>query len=66
MTNNTTTEIQITEEDIRAAYQQKVNQVTNLELQLATLSRGISERDARIAELEEKSDAKGGKEKVSV
>tara|TARA_R100000687_G_scaffold78199_1_gene71428 strand:+ start:42 stop:242 length:201 start_codon:yes stop_codon:yes gene_type:complete len=66
VTNNTTTEIQITEEDIRAAYQQKVNQVTNLELHLATLTRVISERDAKIAELEEKSDAKGGKEKVSV
>ena len=66
MTNNNTTEIQITEEDIRAAYQQKVNQVTNLELHLATLTRVISERDAKIAELEEKSDAKGGKEKVSV
>ena len=66
MTNNTTTEIQITEEDIRAAYQQKVNQVTNLELHVATLTRVISERDAKIAELEEKSDAKGGKEKVSV
>jgi len=66
VTNNNTTEIQITEEDIRAAYQQKVNQVTNLELHLATLTRVISERDAKIAELEEKSDAKGGKEKVSV
>jgi len=65
MTNNTT-EIQITEQDIRMALQQKVNQVTNLELHLATLSRVISERDAKIAELEEKRDAKGGKEKVSV
>ena len=65
MTNNTT-EIQITEEDIRMAYQQKVNQVTNLELHVATLTRVISERDAKIAELEEKSNAKGGKEKVSV
>jgi len=43
-----------------------VNQVTNLELHLATLTRVISERDAKIAELEEKSNAKGGKEKVSV
>ena len=66
MTNNNTTEIQITEEDVRMAYQQKVNQVTNLELHVATLTRVISERDAKIAELEEKSDAKGGKEKVSV
>jgi len=66
MTNNNTTEIQITEQDIRMALQQKVNQVTNLELHLATLSRVISERDAKIAELEEKSNAKGRKEKVSV
>ena len=65
MTNNTT-EIQITEQDIRMALQQKVNQVTNLELHLATLTRVISERDAQIAELKEKSNAKGGKEKVSV
>ena len=65
MTNNTT-EIQITEEDVRMAYQQKVNQVTNLELHVATLTRVISERDAKIAELEEKSNAKSGKEKVSV
>mgnify|MGYP004451295145 FL=1 len=46
------TEISITENDIRAALQQKVNQVTNLELQLATLSRVLGERDSRIEELE--------------
>ena len=46
------TEISITEEDIRAALQQKVNQVTNLELQLATLSRVLGERDSRIEDLE--------------
>ena len=58
----TATQIEITEEDIRTALQQKVNQVTNLELQLATLSRVISERDTRIAELEgEQKNAKGGK-----
>ena len=57
-----TTQIEITEEDIRAALQQKVNQVTNLELQLATLSRVLSEKDARIVELEgEQKNAKGGK-----
>ena len=66
MTNNNAAEIQITEQDIRMALQQKVNQITNLELQLATLSRVISERDAKIVELEEKSNAEGGKEKVSV
>ena len=47
-----TTEISITESDIRTALQQKVNQVTNLELQLATLSRVLGERDSRIEELE--------------
>ena len=47
-----TTEISITEDDIRAALQQKVNQVTNLELQLATLGRVLGERDSKIAELE--------------
>ena len=47
-----TTEISITEDDIRAALQQKVNQVTNLELQIATLSRVLGERDSRIDELE--------------
>jgi hypothetical protein len=46
------TEISITENDIRMALQQKVNQVTNLELQLATLSRVLGERDSRIEELE--------------
>ena len=58
----TGTQIEITDEDIRAVLQQKVNQVTNLELQLATLSRVISERDTKIAELEEEhKNAKGGK-----
>ena len=46
------TEISITENDIRMALQQKVNQVTNLELQIATLSRVLGERDSRIDELE--------------
>jgi hypothetical protein len=68
MTNNT--QIQITEEDIRMAYQQKVNQVTNLELQLATLTRVITERDTRITELEEANDADSGsgeeKENISI
>ena len=64
MTNNT--EIQITEQDMRAALQQKVNQVVNLELKLAALSRVISEYGARITELEETNDATSGKEEVSV
>jgi len=49
-----TTEISITDEDIRVVLQQKVNQITNFELQLATLSRVISERDNTIAELNTK------------
>ena len=58
----TGTQIEITEEDIRTALQQKVNQVTNLELQIAALSRVLSEKDARIVELEgEQKNAKGGK-----
>ena len=68
MTNNG--QIQITEGDIRVAYQQKVNQVTNLELQLATLTRVIAERNTRITELEEANDADSGsgeeKENISV
>jgi len=52
------TEISITEEDIRAALQQKVNQVTNLELQLATLSRVLGERNSRIEELEKQIEQK--------
>ena len=48
-----TTEIQITEQDIRSALQEKVNQVTNLELKVVTLTRLILEKVARISELEE-------------
>ena len=51
-----TTEISVTDEDIRMTLQQKVNQVTNLELQLNTLGRGIGERDTKIAELEKQLD----------
>ena len=58
----TGTQIEITDEDIRAVLHQKVNQVTNLELQAVTLSRVINERDAKIAELEgDQKNAKGGK-----
>ena len=57
----TGTQIEITDEDIRAVLHQKVNQVTNLELQAATLSRVINERDAKIAELEgDQKNANGG------
>ena len=67
------TEIQITEADLQASLQQKVNQVTNLELHVNALGRTVAERNERIEELEaqlandkESSDAKGGKKAVSV
>ena len=47
-----TTQISGTDEDIRMTLQQKVNQVTNLELQLNTLGRVLGEKDSKIAELE--------------
>ena len=47
-----TTEISVTDEDIRMTLQLKVNQVTNLELQLNTLGRVLGEKDNKIAELE--------------
>ena len=40
-------EIQITDEDIRNALQQKINQVTNLELRLSALSRRIVELESK-------------------
>ena len=52
-----TTEITISNEDIATALQQKVNQVTNLELQNAALIRTIKDKDEEIAELKEASNA---------
>ena len=52
-----TTEITISNEDIATALQQKVNQVTNLELQNAALIRTIKDKDEEIAELKEESNA---------
>ena len=65
MTNQ---EIQITEEDLRVMLQQKVNQVTNLEVERTTLLRTLGERDQRIVELEEAANASSGsgKEKAKV
>ena len=52
-----TTEISVTDEDIRMTLQQKVNQVTNLELQNAALTRTIRDKDKEITELKEESNA---------
>ena len=69
-------EIQVTEADLSAMLQSKVNIVTNLEVQGTVLQRVIQEKDARIAELEaavaklepssgkESTNAKGRKEEV--
>tara|TARA_R100000306_G_C4349625_1_gene129427 strand:- start:390 stop:581 length:192 start_codon:yes stop_codon:yes gene_type:complete len=45
-------EIQVTEGDLSMVLRAKVNTITNLELQIATLSRVLSEQEIRIAELE--------------
>ena len=70
-----TEELQVSEQDIAFALNQKANEATGLLVQVAALKRGITEREARIAELEQKltglngkepADAKGGKEAVPV
>ena len=70
-----TEELQVSEQDIAFALNQKANEATGLLVQVAALKRGITEREARIAELErtiaslngkEPADAKGGKEEVPV
>ena len=52
-------DIQVTEDDLSALLRTKVNQITNLELQLACVSRVLSERDTRIEELATKLNGKG-------
>ena len=70
-----TEELQVSEQDIAFALNQKANEATGLLVQVATLKRALVEREARIAELEQKltglngkepADAKGGKEEVPV
>ena len=76
---NERTEVKITEADLSAMLQQKVNAVTNLELQATVLQRIIQEKDALIDQLEkhlaekepsssakESTNAKGRKEEVPV
>ena len=52
-------DIQETEDELSALLRTKVNQITNLELQLACISRVLSERDTRIEELATKLNGKG-------
>ena len=68
-----TEELQVNDQDLAVALTQQANEATGLLGQVDTLKRGITEREARIAELEQKLtglngkepvDAKGGKEEV--
>ena len=65
-------EIKISEQDLATLLRIKVNVITNLELQVTTLSRIVSEKDGKIEELEGKSDdtgadnAKSREEKISI
>ena len=70
-----TEELRVSEQDIAFALNQKANEATGLLVQVATLKRGITEREARIAELErtiaslngkEPADAESGREEIPV
>jgi len=57
-------ELQINEQDIAFVLNQKTNEATGLLVQVATLKRAVSEREARIAELEHRIASLNGKESV--
>ena len=57
-----TEELQVNDQDLAFALNQKANEATGLLVQVAALKRGITERDARIAELEQKLIGLNGKE----
>ena len=59
-------DLQVTEDDLAALLRSKVNQVTNLELQMATLTRTLSERNAEIAELKGEADAESREDALSL
>ena len=65
-------EIKISEQDLATLLRAKVNTITNLELQVTTLSRIVVEKDGKIEELEGKlndtgeDNAKSREEKISV
>ena len=47
-------EVKISEQDLATLLRAKVNTITNLELQVTTLSRIVVEKDGKIEELEGK------------
>ena len=57
-----TEELQVNDQDLAFALNQKANEAPGLLVQVATLKRGITEREARIAELEQKLIGLNGKE----
>ena len=57
-----TEELQVNDQDLAFALNQKANEATGLLVQVAALMRGITEREARIAELEQKLISLNGKE----
>ena len=57
-----TEELQVNDQDLAFALNQKANEATGLLVQVAALKRGITERDARITELEQKLTSLNGKE----
>ena len=57
-----TEELQVNDQDLAFALNQKANEATGLLVQVATLKRGITEREARIAELERTIASLNGKE----
>lgn len=65
-------EVKVSEQDLATLLRAKVNTITNLELQVTTLSRIVVEKDGKIEELEGKlndtgeDNAKSGEEKISV
>ena len=57
-----TGELQVNDQDLAFALNQKANEATGLLVQVAALKRGITEREAKIAELEQKLISLNGKE----
>ena len=58
-------EIQVTDQDLSEVLRVKTNEVTNLQIQLATLSRVVSEKSAKIEEMEKALAGLNGKEAVN-
>ena len=58
------TEIQGTEGDLSEVLRLKVNEVTNLQVQLVAMTRAVTERNQRIDDLETRLASLNGKEAV--